>query len=144
MEEKGREEGRKQIGKKWLESRTQDCWLQFHVCYHTVHRRFGHDADDEKKAFQIVFLDGEEPERFEDSDIACQKRERHVGTFPAFGYPLGHRAVKIRYLDPAKKALILPREMVIVHGRVDQVEFSEIESILIHNISIMIYISYRI
>ena len=101
------------------------------MCHHTVHRRFGHDADDQKKAFQIVSLDGEEPERFEDSDIVCQKRERHVGTFPAFGDPLGHRAVEIRYLDPAKKGSILPREMVIVHGRVDQVEFSEIDSILI-------------
>lgn len=117
--------------KKWFESRTQDCWLQFHVCHQTVHQRFGHDADDQEKAFQIVSLDGKEPERFEDSDIACQKRERHVGTFPAFSDALGHRAVKIRYLDPAKKGSILPREMVIVHGRVDQVEFSEIDSILI-------------
>lgn len=105
---------------------TQDCWLEFHVDGEAVDRGLDDDADHQKEALEIVSADGEEPEGFEDADLLCQKRESQVGMFPSFSDPLGHRALEIRYLVGAKSRSVRPREMVIVHSRVDQVEFPEI------------------
>lgn len=111
---------------------TQDCWLQFHVSGKAVHRGLGHDADDQKKALQIVFLDGEEPEGLEHTDVLCEERESQVGLLPAFRHPLGHCALKVRYLARQRRRSILPGKAVIVCRWIDKVEVPEIDKVYIY------------
>ena len=116
------EKGRKPRGLAGSRLRTlltQDCWLEFHVNDEAVHRRFGYDADDQKEALQIVSVDGEEPEGFEDADVLCQKRESQVGTFSTFSDALGHHTMKLRYLLYSARWSIRPWKIVIVRGGID-------------------------
>lgn len=99
--------------------------------HEAVHRGFSYDADDQEKALQIVSVDGEEPEWFENADVFCQKCESQVGLFPALSDALSHSAIKIRYLVCATNSSISPREVIVIRGWINKVEFSEIVLILL-------------